>query len=64
MFYYGIGQNILSVIHRDMFFGIDEMEMIIPKVIGQVRKGYLRHFRSDRILKIKNRLRADVAEEL
>ena len=65
VFYYGIGQNILSVIHRSIYWGWKtEEEMIIPKVIGQVRKGYLRHFRSDRILKIKNRLRADEVEEL
>lgn len=64
MFYKGIGKNILSVIHRDMFYWIYEMEMIIPKVIGVVKKGFLRHFRLDRILRSKNRLRASEIEEL
>lgn len=63
MSYKGIGRNILSVIHRDMFYWIYEMEMIIQKVIGVVRKGFLRHFRSDRVLRTKNRLRASEIEE-
>lgn len=63
MSYKGIGKNILSVIHKDTVWWF-EMEMIIPKIIGVVRKGFLRHFRSDRILKMKNRLRADQFEEI
>jgi hypothetical protein len=65
MFYKGIGINFLSVIHRSIYFGWEtEEEMIIPKIIGRVIKGFLRHFRSDRVLKIKSRLRADAVEEL
>lgn len=64
VFYKGIGKNILSIIHRDMFYWIDEMKMIIPKIIGVVSKGFLRHFRSDKILRNKNRLRASEIEEL
>jgi len=57
------GKNILSVIHKDMFWWFEETEMIITKIIGVVRKGFLRHFRSDRILRAKNRLRASKIEE-
>lgn len=64
MFYKGIGKNILSVIHKDMFWWFEETEMIIPKIIGSVKKGFLRHFRSDRILRTKNRLRTSEIEEL
>ena len=64
MFYKGIGTNFLSVIHKDMFWWFQEKEMIIPKIIGKVQKGFLRHFRSDRIMRMKNRLRADGIEEL
>lgn len=64
MSYKGIGKNILSVIHKDMFWWLEETEMIIPKVIGTVRKGFLIHFRSYRILRNKNRLRASEIEEL
>lgn len=64
MYYLGIGKDFLSVIRRDMIWWFEEKEMIIPKVIGKVRRGFLRHFRSDRILKMKNRLRADEVEEL
>lgn len=65
MFYFGIGQNFLSIIHRSIYWGgKTEEEMIIPKVIGKIKKGFIRHFRSDRILKIRNRLRADNVEEL
>lgn len=63
MFYKGIGRNFLSVINRDIHWYFSE-EMIIPKVIGVVKKGFLRHFRSDRILKMKNRLRASEIEDL
>lgn len=63
MSYKGIGKNILSVIHKDMIWWIYETEMIIPKIIGVVRKGFLRHFRSERILRTKNRLRASEIEE-
>lgn len=62
MYYFGIGQNFLSVITVNWNFYNPTSEMIIPKVIGEVRKGFLRHFRSDRILMIKNRLRADEVE--
>ncbi|WP_322019970.1 hypothetical protein [Clostridium butyricum] len=41
----------------------DIYEMIVPKVIGVIKKGFLRHFRSDRVLVIKNRLRASEIEE-
>ena len=65
MYYLGIGQNFLSIINRSIYFGWKtEEEMIIPKVIGKVQRGFLRHFRSDRILKMKNRLRVDDIEEL
>lgn len=64
MYYLGIGRDFLSVIHRDMFWWFEEKEMIIPKVIGKIRRGFLRQFRSDRILRVKNRLRADEVEEL
>lgn len=64
MYYFGIGQNFLSVITVDWSFYNPTREMIIPKVIGEVRKGYLKSFRSDRVLKIKNRLRADEIEEI
>lgn len=64
MFYKGIGRNFLSVIHRDMFWWWEERKMIIPKIIGTVQKGFLRHFRVDKILHMKNRLRADSVEEL
>lgn len=65
MFYKGIGKNILSVIHRNIYWGWKtEERMIIPKVIGKVQRGFLRHFRSDRVLQMKNRLRANQIEEL
>lgn len=64
MFYKGIGRNFLSVINRDIHWYFSEEEMIIPKVIGVIRKGFLRHFRSDRVLRIKNRLRASEIEDL
>lgn len=64
MFYKGIGINFLSVINRNILWYFSEEEMIIQKIIGVVRKGFLRHFRSDRILRIKNRLRASEIEEL
>lgn len=63
MFYKGIGTNFLSIIHKDGRWWFIE-EMIIPKIIGAVQKGFLRHFRSDRIMRMKNRLRADEIEEL
>jgi len=64
VFYKGIGINFLSVItNRSRYFDETE-EMIIPKVIGAVKRGFLRYFRSDRILQMKNRLRADAIEEL
>lgn len=64
MYYLGIGRDFLSVITVNWNFYNQTREMIIAKVIGKVHRGFLRHFRSDRILKIKNRLRADEVEEL
>ena len=64
MFYKGIGVNFLSVIITNKYYYYETQEMIIPKIIGNVKRGFLRHFRSDRILKMKNRLRADQVEEL
>jgi hypothetical protein len=64
MFYKGIGVNFLSIINTDKYYYYETEEMIIPKIIGKVKRGFLRHFRSDRILKMKNRLRADEIEEL
>lgn len=65
MFYKGIGVNFLSVINKTIYFGWHtEERMIIPKIIGKVQRGFLRHFRSDRILQMKNRLRTDEIEEL
>lgn len=64
MFYKGIGKNILSVITINWRIFNPTSEMIIPKVIGIVRKGFLRHFRSDKILRNKNRLRASEIEDL
>jgi hypothetical protein len=65
MFYKGIGINFLSIINRDIcswWSRSTQEEMIIPKIIGTVKKGFLRHFRSDRLLQMKNRLRADEVE--
>lgn len=64
MYYLGIGRDFLSVITVNWSFYNPTREMIIPKVMGKVKRGFLRQFRSDRILKIKNRLRADEVEEL
>lgn len=64
MYYKGIGINFLSVITVNSSFFYPTEEMIIPKIIGKVQRGFLRQFRSDRILKMKNRLRADEIEEL
>lgn len=63
MYYKGIGINFLSIIHKDGHWWFIE-EMIIPKIIGKVRRGFLRHFRGDKILQMKNRLRADAIEAL
>ncbi|MDR3593814.1 hypothetical protein [Clostridium sp.] len=65
MYYLGIGINFLSIIHRSIYWGWKtEERMIIPKIIGKVQRGFLRHFRSDRILRMKNRIRANQIEEL
>lgn len=60
--YFGIGKNFKSVITMSNYY-CDIYEMIVPKVIGVIKKGFLRHFRSDRVLVIKNRLRASEIEE-
>ncbi|MDR3595149.1 hypothetical protein [Clostridium sp.] len=59
MYYKGIGKNFLSVITVNWRIFNPFNEMIIPKVIGQVKEGFLRHFRIDRLLTPGYRFRTD-----
>jgi hypothetical protein len=66
LYYKGLGTNFCSVINRPIYLSFLEKpawyeieEMIIPKVIGKVKRGFLRHFRIDRMLTAGHRFRSD-----
>ncbi|OOM74565.1 hypothetical protein CLPUN_38060 [Clostridium puniceum] len=59
MYYKGLGKNHLSVITIGWRIFNSFNEMIIPKVVGEVKRGFIKHLRIDRLLSVGHRFRSD-----